>query len=179
MSSHRQPARRTLCIATALALLPAVAVAAGLSSSSRVGPTGVGPVAFGATPAQAAARGVRFVATAPAPGSSCFYLRPPEPSGLRFMVENGTIRRAEIFNPALRTTDGLAVGDPVAKIASAYGPRAHISADKYDPSTQTATIAPKGGADAKYRIIFKLKGGVVQAIIAGALPQVEYVEGCS
>ncbi len=178
MSSHHVAMCRSACIA-ALALLPAVAVAAGLSSSSRVGPTGVGPVAFGATPAQAAAHGVRFVATAPVAGSSCFYLHPPEPSGLRFMVENGTIRRAEIFNPALRTTEGLAVGDAVAKIVSTYGTRAQIAPDKYDPSTQTATIAPKGGADAKYRIIFKLKGGVVQAIIAGALPQVEYVEGCS
>jgi hypothetical protein len=91
------------CCAACAALVlfvPAALSAAPLSSSSRVGPTGVGPITFGTTPAQAAATGTKFSSTAPAQGSTCFYLRPSKPSGLSFMVENGTLRRAEVSTPA-------------------------------------------------------------------------------
>ncbi len=160
-------------------IVPSAVTAAPLSSSSRVGPTGVGPIAFGTTPAQAAATGTQFVRTKPARGSTCFYLRPVTQSGLSFMVEHGTIRRAEVVTSAMRTTDGFRVGDPVAKIEAFYGRRARLAPDKYDPDAQTITILPKGSADAKYRMVFKVQGGTVQAIFAGALPQVAYVERCS
>jgi hypothetical protein len=83
----------TTC-AVLILFVPAALCAAPLSSSSRIGPTGVGSITFGTTPAQAAAGGTKFSATAPAQGSTCFYLRPSTPSGLSFMVENGTLRRA-------------------------------------------------------------------------------------
>ncbi|MGQ0569073.1 MAG: hypothetical protein ACT4P5_06005 [Armatimonadota bacterium] len=160
-------------------IVPVSVAAAALSSSSRVGPTGVGPIVFGTTPAQAAATGTKFVATKPSRGSSCFYLRPPTPSGLSFMVEHGTIRRAEVATSTIRTADGFLVGDSALRIETFYGQRARLAPDKYDPKAQTITILPKGSTDAKYRMVFKVKGGTVQAIIAGALPQVAYVEGCS
>ena len=153
--------------------------AAGLSSSSRIGPTGVGPVVIGTTPAQAAKTGTRFTSSEPARGSSCFYLRPSAVSGLSFMVEDGTIRRGEVVTQLIATTDGFRVGDQLAKLKNFYGDRAQIAPDKYDPQAQTVTIVPEGDAAAKYRVVFKVKGARVQAIYAGALPQVEYVEGCS
>lgn len=162
-----------------LVLIPFSVAAAALSSSSRLGPTGVGPIVFGTTPAQAAASGSQFVATKPSLGSTCFYLRPPKPSGLSFMVENGTIRRAELVNQAIPTTDGFRVGDAVSKIETFYGRRAHRAPDKYDPNVQTVTVGPNGSADSKYRIVFKVRSGTVNAIFAGVLPQIEYVEGCS
>lgn len=150
-----------------------------LSSSSRIGPTGVGAIVFGMTPAQATATGTRFVATKPSLGSSCSYLRPRTPRGLSFLVEHGTIRRAEVVTSTIVTTDGFRVGDPSLKIETFYGQRVHRAPDKYDPKSRTITIGPKGSADAKYRMVFKVKNGTVQAIFAGALPQVAYVEGCS
>jgi hypothetical protein len=170
------------CFAACAVLIlfaPAALCAAPLSSSSRVGPTGVGPITFGTTPAQAAATGTRFSATSPAQGSTCFYLRPSMLRGLSFMVENGTLRRAEVSTPSIRTTDGFEVGDPTSKIVTFYGQRANQSPDKYDPKAQTITVLPKDTLDAKYRMIFNIKDGAVQSIFAGVLPQVQYVEGCS
>jgi hypothetical protein len=60
-----------------------------------------------------------------------------------------------------------------------YGQRASQAPDKYDPKAQTITVLPKVDADAKHRMIFNIKGGIVQSIFAGVLPQVQYVEGCS
>ncbi len=160
-------------------LVPVSVAAAALSSSSRVGPAGVGPIVFGMTPAQAAATGTKFVATKPSRGSTCFYLRPSTPSGLSLMVEHGTIRRAEVTTSAIRTTDGFRVGDPRLNIERFYGQRARLAPAKYDPKAQTITVLPKGSADAKYRMVFYVKNGTVQAIFSGALPQVAYVEGCS
>ncbi len=160
-------------------ITPDPVAAAALSSASRVGPTGVGPIVFGMTPAQAATTGTHFVATKPALGSTCFYLRPPAPDGLSFLVEHGTIRRADIVTSTIRTIHGFRVGDLALKINTFYGKRARPAPDKYDPHVQMITIAPQGVADAKYRMVFRVKSGTVQAIIAGALPQVAYVEGCS
>lgn len=171
--------RVAVCICCVFALPPLSVSAAALSSSSRVGPKGVGPIVVGTTPSQAAATGTSLVATKPSLGSTCYYLRPPTPNGLSFMVEDGTIRRAEVTTPTISTSEGFRVGDPIAKVKNFFGQRAQVAPDKYDPQAQTVTIAPKGGADAKYRMVFKVKNATVQAIYAGALPQVEYVEGCS
>jgi hypothetical protein len=161
------------------AMMPECAQAAPLSAASRVSPRGVGPIVIGSTPAQAAATGTVLRASTPSPGSSCFYLRPTAPAGLAFLVEAGTLRRAEIVNSAIATTDGFRVGDPLAKLQAAYGTRAHLSPGKYDPASQTLTIDPKSPADAAFRLMFVLRGGIVRTIFAGALPQVAYVEGCS
>jgi hypothetical protein len=169
---------RTGIAALCFAALPVCGQAA-LSAASRVGPKGIGPIVIGTTPGQAAATGTHFSATAPAAGSTCFYLRPTTPAGLSLLVEDGTVRRAEVASPKLVTTDGFRVGDSLAKIKAFYGPRAHLSPGKYDSHAQTVTIDPKGNADAKFRFVFALRDGVVQTVYAGALPQVAYVEGCS
>ena len=169
-----------LALSVAAGLTSACADAA-LSAASRVGFTGVGPIVIGTTPVQAAATGIRFSATSPARGSSCYYVHPsaPAPRGLTFLVEAGTLRRAEVTDRALPTTDGLRIGDPVARAIAFYGSRAHVAPDKYDPAVKTMTIDPPPAGDSKYRMIFKVSAGVLRTIYAGALPQVAYVEGCS
>ena len=171
-------ARAALPLATALALAPVGAVAA-LGNGSRVGPHGVGPIVFGTTPAQAAATGTTFERSAPAPGSTCYYLLPSSAHGLRLMVEDGNIRRAELTQNSIATTDGFKVGDSATKLTTFYGSRAVASPDKYDPHAQTIAIAPKAGAGAGHRLTYKVEGGTVSAIVAGLQPQVDYVEGCS
>jgi hypothetical protein len=101
------------------------------------------------------------------------------PAGVLLLVEDGTIRRVEVANPAVRTTDAFRVGDPRAKIRQFYGSRARVSPGKYDPDDQTLTIEPPAGGNPKFRLVFALRKGIVQTIYAGALPQVAYVEGCS
>lgn len=160
-------------------VVPESAAAAPLSPSSRIEPRGVGPIVFGVTPAQAASTGVRFDATKPSAGSTCFYLRPQTPGGLTFLVESGSVRRAEVTRNTIAAVDGLRVGDSRAKLLAFYGKRARLAPDKYDPKTDTAVIEPRSSVDAKYRMIYSVKNGAVQAIFAGLLPQVAYVEGCS
>jgi hypothetical protein len=95
------------------------------------------------------------------------------------MVENGTIRRAEVVTRAIATVHGFRVGDPSAKVEAFYGRMAQRAPDKYDPAARTITIGPTGIGGATLRTVFKVKNGAVFAIFAGALPQVAYVEGCS
>ncbi len=162
-----------------LAVASVSAAASPLSSSSRIGPRGVGPIVFGITPRQAALTGARFDSTKPSAGSTCFYLRPQTLGGLTFMVENGSVRRAEVTRKTIASVDALRVGDSRAKLLTFYGKRARLSPDKYDPKTETAVIEPSNSADAKYRMIYSVKNGAVHAIFAGLLPQIAYVEGCS
>jgi hypothetical protein len=175
----RGHATRTAVLVGVFAAGPAAPAGAALTVESRIGPWGVGPVIIGTTPAQAAATGTRFTATLPAPGSSCRYLTVAPSLGLRFLVENGTLRRAEVSDERLATTTGIRVGDAVTRIAANYAGRITESPDKYDAAVRTLTIGPSGAADAKYRLVFKVRNGRIQSIMAGALPQVEYVEGCS
>ncbi|MDQ2664100.1 MAG: hypothetical protein M3Y18_08735 [Candidatus Eremiobacteraeota bacterium] len=171
---------KTFCSVLAILGIFSVAPASAQPTYTlRIGPAGVGAIIFGQTPAQAAASGMRFTATKPAPGSSCFYLRPQAHDGLSFMVEHGTIRRAEVLRRGIVTEDGFKIGDPTSKIVQFFAKRARVLPNKYDPKAQDVFIEPKGIADAKYRMRFKSKNGVVQAISAGVLPQIEYVEGCA
>jgi hypothetical protein len=147
---------------TVVTLLLALVMIAALSPSSRVGPTGVGPIVFGTTPTQAESTGTVLTPLGtPAEGSSCYYLRAKSLSGLDFMVEGGTLRRVDVNTPDFQTTDGFRVGDSATKVERFYGPRASIEPDKYDSKAQTITVAPLGSDAAKYRIVFKVKGGEV------------------
>ncbi len=174
---------RARLIRHAAALLLCLGVAtrvagAPLSPASRVGPTGMGPVVVGTTPAQAKATGTRLTATTPAPGSTCYYLMPPHLPGIAFMVEAGTIRRVEVRSGAFRTVDGFRIGDRLESLTSFYGKRATIAPDKYDPGVRVLTVTPSGEAGRRYRIVYEIEHGMVKRIVAGALPQAAYVEGC-
>lgn len=167
---------------TIAAFLPAVVAAAPLSSASRLGPAGIGPVLFGMTPAQAAATGTALTTLSGAPVPSgkteCFFVRPKGLSGIEFMVEDGALRRADVDSKEIRTTDGFRVGDTAAAIERFYGSRASVNPDKYDPAVREIEVVPTGSSAAKYRTIFRTKNGTVFQIRAGALPQVHYVERC-
>jgi hypothetical protein len=77
-----------------------------------------------------------------------------------------------------RTVDGFRIGDRLERLTSLYGKRAMIAPDKYDPGVRVVTVTPAGEAGLRYRIVYEIKHGVVRRIVAGALPQVTYVEGC-
>ncbi|HVA32708.1 MAG TPA: hypothetical protein VNG31_01085 [Candidatus Baltobacteraceae bacterium] len=165
-----------------VALLPAATVAAPLSAASRVGPPGIGPIHFGMTPAQAAATGatLTMLSGAPVPSgeTGCYFVRAKGLNDVEFMVEGGTLRRADVDSREIRTTDGFRVGDAAAAIERFYGSRASVNPDKYDPAVQEIEVVPTGPSAAKYRMIFRIKKGAVFQIRAGALPQVQYVERC-
>jgi hypothetical protein len=142
-----------VAVVSLLAAMWASAAAAPLSSSSRIGPRRVGPIVFGMTLKQVMATGTRFTLSKPSTGSTCFYLYPRTPAGLAFMVERGSVRRAELTRNTIASIDGFRVGDSRAKLLGYYGKRARLSPDRYDRKTERATIDPKSSADAQYRMI--------------------------
>ena len=95
------------------------------------------------------------------------------------MVEGGNIRRAELVESTIRTSDGFKVGDAMTKLAAFYRARAITSPDKFDPHMKTVAIATREGDGAVNKLVYKVKNGSIVAIIAGLRPQVDYVEGCS
>ena len=166
-----------LGVAFAFALVSQGARAA-LTSESKLGTTGVGPIVFGMTPSQALATGTKLSSGKPAPGSTCYQMRPDMPSGLSFLVEEGNVRRADVEAASIASTDGFRVGDPLAKVVDFYGTRVTVTPAKYDPAGKTVTVAPKAGADDKSRFVFEVKDGKIHRMISGLMPQVSYVEGC-
>jgi hypothetical protein len=166
-------------VALTIAFLPAIAAAATLSSSSRIGPTGIGPIVFGMTPAQAATTGVKLIPYgAPASRGTCYYVRPDSPGGVDFMIESGTLRRVDVTSREIATTDGFRVGGSAARVLQFYGSRATLEPDKYDPAVRTIVVTPSGANADKFRLLFKIKKSAIVQIIAGLLPQVLYVERC-
>jgi hypothetical protein len=150
-----------------------------LSLMSKIGPSGVGPIVFGMTPAQAAATGTHLTPYGPpALGGTCYYVRSPGLKGFDFMVEGGTLRRIDVLTPDMQTVDGFRVGDPALEVQKFYGRRASIFPEKYDPHAHIIEVVPKGSEAAKFRTLFFVKNSLVYKIIAGALPQVHWVERC-
>jgi hypothetical protein len=135
-----------------------------------------GPVRFGMTAAEAssAAGG-----TPGAPGdSACRYWVPQgAPVGLRLMLENGIVVRADVDSAGITTISNLGVGSPVDSVVSAIGPALQVSPHKYQWEEGWRYLS--FGDDSTHRLIFTVDSHVVRSYRAGILPAVEYVEGCS
>jgi hypothetical protein len=166
--------------AGAIALLPGIALAATLSSTSRVGPAGIGPIVFGMTAAQAASTGTRLIPYeySSAPLNACHYTRPDSLGGVEFMVVGGMLVRADVTSREIATTDGFRIGDSAAKVERFYGSRATLETHKYVPNARWIVVTPNGANASKFRIRFEVKDSAISQIIAGRLPYVELVEKC-
>jgi hypothetical protein len=139
----------------------------------------VGPVRFSMSVGAAGrAAGGRFEG---APGSGCEYTRAPTmPAGLRLMVEDGRVVRADVDSAGIRTGSGAEVGMTEAEIKRLYPERITTQPHKYTgPEGHYLVYTPRDPADGEYRLIFETDGRVVTTYRAGLRPAVENVEGCS
>jgi hypothetical protein len=137
----------------------------------------VGPVRFGAPVGQAArALEGRFEGVR---GSGCEYTRTADmPAGLRLMVEDGRVVRADVDSAGIRTGSGAEVGRTEAEIERLYPGRISRQPHKYVPEGFYLIFTSRDPADGEYRLIFETDGRVVTRYRAGLRPAVEYVEGC-
>ncbi|MBV8149887.1 MAG: hypothetical protein JO092_12400 [Candidatus Eremiobacteraeota bacterium] len=155
-------------------LLAQIALTATISKS------GVGPVKFGMTPAQAAAAGV---ALTPAGNSgACYVVHPASPQGVSFVVSAGKIVRADIVKPAkLKTVDGFTFGDVEGNVAGFYAATPGGVTDEPLGDTDITVLAsPEFSAGASIpRLVYELhdQGGVL-AIHAGYVPRGFNPHGC-
>lgn len=140
-----------------------------------VTPAAAGPVRFGMTGSEASAA----VGDVAAPtDSACHYWIPPgAPAGLRLMLENGIVVRADVDSAGITTISNLGVGSPVDSVVVAIGPSLQVSPHKYQWEEGWRYLS--FGNDSIHRLIFTVDSHVVRSFRAGLLPAVEYVEGCS
>lgn len=183
--------RAYLCLCLALPMFaactkqpnePARPAAAADSPSPATGPTqgppilsadGYGPVKFGAMLAAVE----KTVGTkADVPGNqdqACQSVRLPSLPGVRFMVENGVVTRADA-EPGVANTLGVAVGDTLAEASSRHA-GIDVGPHKYEPAGHYLTMKSPDGRTA---IVMEEDGKAITKIRAGLLPSVSYVEGC-
>jgi hypothetical protein len=137
-----------------------------------------GPVRFGMTAREASsAAGVTAGNAAPA-DSACHYWVPPgAPTGLRLMLENGIVVRADADSTGPTILGTLGVGSPVESVVVTLGPSLQVSPHKYQWEQGWRYLSFSD--DSTHRLVFEVDSHVVRSWRAGLLPAVEYVEGCS
>jgi hypothetical protein len=147
--------------------------------SWSVADTGLGPITIGMTPDQAnAAVGGALTLPQGMAMDACAYASPRGVDSLRFMIEQGRVVRIDVHRHDIRTVAGARVGDTEARIQQLYPGRVRVSPHKYTAG-HYLTVVPLDTIGHPYRLIFETDGAAVVSFRGGALPQVEYVEGCS
>lgn len=147
--------------------------AAASASSNLLRASGVGPIRFGMTLAQAEqASGGKAILPAPL-DPACSMVRFRALPRLRFMLENGIVTRADA-EPGVENALGVAIGDSLAQVRASY-PEAQVSAHKYDENGHYLTFPEPDGRAA---VILEESGGKVTQMRAGLQPSVGYVETC-
>lgn len=92
---------------------------------------------------------------------------------LLIMLVDGVVARVDVIGPSVRTAEGARVGDTEARIRELY-PAARAEPHKYtDGRYLVADIAPGR------RLVFETDGRRVTRYRSGAVPAVDWVEGCS
>lgn len=151
---------------------PQAAAAPARDVAPLLGDAGIGPIRFGMTLAQAQAAAGGKAAPRPA-DPACSMLRFASLPGVRFMVENGTVTRADA-DPGTGNVLGIAVGDTMERVRASY-PNVKVSRHKYLEGGHVLTFPSADGGAA---IVMEVEGGKVARIRAGRQPAVAYVETC-
>lgn len=142
-------------------------------ASNVLSDAGIGAIRFGMTLAQAE-QATEAKASLPEPfDPACSMVRFPALPKLRFMVENGTITRADA-DAGVENALGISVGDSLEKIRSSH-PEATVGPHKYEANGHYVTVPSADGGAA---IILEVVGDKVTKIRAGLQPAVAYVETC-
>jgi hypothetical protein len=103
----------------------------------------------------------------------CDQLPLPGHTGVALMFIDGVLHRIDVVKPGIRTTAGVAVGDPAAQVARAYAGVVQAP-NAYDERESYLTAGPGH----RRAIRFETDKGRVGAMIGGDWDQVQYIEGC-
>ena len=94
--------------------------------------------------------------------------------GIKFMVEDGIVTRADAVSPDIKNKLEIKTGTSLEEVKRRY-PAVEVKPHKYDPTGHYLIFKSKDG---KRAILFEEGDGKVTDMRAGVEPSVEYVEGC-
>jgi hypothetical protein len=149
---------------------------AGLAGCQSTAPvlryTGVGAVAFGGSLAETQVLLGESVA-GQVTGAACQFVEFDALPGLRFMVEDGVITRADC-GPGVRTELGVQVGDTMDSVVRLYP---DVLVRNHDGALEGVYLLFPAG-DGRHSIVMESIGNKIVSIRAGVEPSVGYVDGC-
>ncbi|MEO7496323.1 MAG: hypothetical protein ABIT83_06745 [Massilia sp.] len=108
------------------------------------------------------------------PPYACELISAPGHPGISLMFVEGVLKRVDVLPDGKATVRGIAVGDPVSRVSATY-PHSGEVKDFYDAREQNITVRSK---DRALAIQFGTDQGKVAWLRAGAVKEVNYVEGC-
>jgi hypothetical protein len=103
----------------------------------------------------------------------CVYAKVPAVPGLLVMLFGAKVVRLDVIAAGLATAAGARVGDSEQQVRELY-PGVRVEPHKY---TDGHYLVVDGNAGR--RLVFETDGARVTRYRAGAVPQVDWVEGCS
>jgi hypothetical protein len=168
--------RRLGAACALLALAGQVATAKAAASDWTLDASGFGPLKIGMSFAQAqrvAGPALRPTAPSLLPGPSCDQLALPGHPGVALMFVDGVLHRVDVFQPGIRTTRGIAAGDPVEKVSQVHAGLTRTP-NAYDEREAYLTLGPEHGRALR----FETAKGRIATMYAGDWAQVQYMEGC-
>lgn len=153
-----------------------------LTTQSRLSLYGLGSVKINMTVAEASGvAGTPIVPFKPNPNPVCSYYKPANGAeGVTFMVSSGRISTVEIETNKIVTDYGAKIGDSESLIKSLY-PAGQIQTARLANSEKgkSWTVQPSSFAEKNLRLVFiSTNGKTVTRMIAGKVPEVNYIEGC-
>jgi hypothetical protein len=153
-----------------------------LTTQSRLSINGIGSVKINMTVAEASGvAGTPIVPFKPNPNRVCDYYKPANgPEGVTFMVSSGRIATVEIETNKIVTDYGAKIDDSESLIKSLY-PAGQIQTARLANSEKgkSWSVQPSSFAEKDLRLVFvSTNGKTVTRMIAGKVPEVNYIEGC-
>jgi hypothetical protein len=133
-----------------------------------VSDTGAGPIRIGMT-----ADELRPHVETLGQLEGCVYAKVPAAPGLLVMLFGGKVVRVDVIMEGLATAAGARVGDTEPRVRELY-PELMVEPHKYTDGHYLVVDANSGR-----RLVFETDGARVTRYRAGAIPQVDWVEGCS
>lgn len=165
-----------LLIGIACLLLAQAAAAAEPSTPAQwtLSFTGFGPVKFGMT-VREAGEAMKLKLSEDAPSRRChFAVNDGQLSGVEFMVLDGVIVRADVFNISNRTADGAGVGMTEAWVKKLH-PQIKVDRHPRDPAGHYLILP---GGDGKHAILFETDGQAITGFRAGQFEPLAMINGC-
>jgi hypothetical protein len=111
----------------------------------------------------------------PMPAQGCTQVGLRGHPGIALMFIDDVLARVDLYQPGLKTKEGVAVGDPVKRVPARY-PDAKSEPNKYDAKEHYFTSQ---SGDGRLAMRFETRHGKIARAYAGQLAAVQLTEGCS